>query len=40
MDAKKDAILAEDMEKGVFTRIKDMPKQEPKRAAVPVPTAV
>ena len=40
MDAKKDAIRAEDMEKDVFTRIKDMPKQEPKRAAVPVPTAV
>ena len=40
MDAKKNAIRAEDMEKDVFTRIKDMPKQEPKRAAVPVPTAV
>mgnify|MGYP001138371707 FL=1 len=40
MDAKKDAILAEDMEKGVFTRIKDMPKQEPKRAAVPASAAV
>lgn len=40
MDAKKDAIRAEDMEKGVFTRIKDMPKQEPKRVAAPAPAAV
>ena len=40
MDAKKNAIRAEDMEKGVFTRIKDMPKQEPKRAAVPTPAVV
>ena len=40
MDAKKNAIRAEDMEKDVFTRINDMPKQKPKRAAVPVPTAV
>ena len=40
MDAKKDAIRAEDMGKGVFTRIKDMPKQEPKRAALPTPAAV
>ena len=40
MDAKKDAIRTEDMEKGVFTRIKDMPKQEPKRAAAPAPAIV
>ena len=40
MDAKKDAIRAEDMGKGVFTRIKDMPRQEPKRAALPTPAAI
>lgn len=31
MDAKKDAIRAEDIEKGVLAHVKDMPHQEPKR---------
>ena len=32
MDAKKDAIRAEDIANGVFTPVKDLPKQEPRRA--------
>ncbi|MDE7220508.1 MAG: DUF4368 domain-containing protein, partial [Oscillospiraceae bacterium] len=40
MDAKKNAIRAEDMEKGVFAHVKDMPHQEPKRTAAPTRTAV
>lgn len=40
LDAKKNAIRAEDMEKGVFAHVKDVPRQEPKRAAIPAHTAV
>ena len=35
MDAKKTAIRAEDMEKGVFVYVSDLPKREPQRTTVP-----
>lgn len=35
MDAKKTAIRAEDMAKGVFVHVSDLPKREPQRATVP-----
>lgn len=33
MDGKNDAIRAEDMAKGVFVHVSDLPKREPKKAA-------
>ena len=33
MDAKKDAIRAEDMAKGIYTPVGKLPRQEPQRAA-------
>ena len=39
MDAKKDAYRAEDIANGVFTPVKDLPKQEPKRTEIENPNA-
>ena len=36
MDAKKAAIRAEDIQKGVFVLVSHLPKVEPARAALPV----
>jgi site-specific DNA recombinase len=33
IDAKKDAIRAEDMARGVYTPVGKLPRQEPQRAA-------
>ena len=33
MDAKKDAIRAEDMAKGIYTPVGKLPRQEPQKAA-------
>ena len=40
MDAKKDAIRAEDMAKGVFVHVSDLPKREPKKAVSPAHATV
>ena len=34
MEAAKAAIRAEDMEKGIFTTVSQLPKQEPRKATV------
>ncbi len=36
MDAKKSALRAEDISKGVFVPVSNLPKSEPTRAALPV----
>ena len=40
MEAAKAAILAEDMEKGIFTTVSQLPRQEPRKAALPASAAV
>ena len=40
MDGKNDAIRAEDMAKGVFVHVSDLPKREPKKAASQARAAV
>ena len=40
MDAKKDAIRAEDMAKGVFVHVSDLPKREPEKAVSPAHATV
>ena len=40
MEAAKAAIRAEDMEKGIFTTISQLPKQEPRKATVSASAAV
>ena len=40
MEAAKAAIRAEDMEKGIFTTVSQLPKQEPRKATVSASTAV
>ena len=40
MEAAKAAIRAEDMEKGIFTTISQLPKEEPRKATVPASAAV
>ena len=40
MEAAKAAIRAEDMEKGVFIPVSQLPKQEPRKATVSASTAV
>ena len=34
------AIRAEDMKKGIFTTVSQLPKQEPRKTALPASTAV
>jgi hypothetical protein len=36
MDAKKNALRAEDVAKGVFVPVGNMPKKEPKKANLPM----
>ena len=38
LDAKKNAIRAEDMAKGIYTPVGKLPRQEPQRAAQATPT--
>ena len=40
MEAAKAAIRAEDMEKGIFTTVSQLPRQEPRKATLPTSTAV
>ena len=40
MDAAKAAIRAEDMEKGIFTTVSQLPRQEPRKATVSASAAV
>ena len=40
VEAAKAAIRAEDMEKGIFTTVSQLPKQEPRKATVPASAAV
>ena len=40
MEAAKAAIRAEDMEKGIFTTVSQLPKQEPRKATVSTSAAV
>ena len=40
VEAAKAAIRAEDMEKGIFTTISQLPRQEPRKATVPASAAV
>ena len=40
VEAAKAAIRAEDMEKGIFTTVSQLPRQEPRKAAVPASAAV
>ena len=40
MEAAKAAIRAEDMEKGIFTTVSQLPKQEPRKATVSASAAV
>ena len=40
MEAAKAAIRAEDMEKGIFTTVSQLPRQEPRKATVPASAAV
>ena len=40
MEAAKAAIRAEDMEKGIFTTISQLPRQEPRKATLPASAAV
>ena len=39
-EAAKAAIRAEDMEKGIFTTISQLPRQEPRKATLPASAAV
>ena len=38
MDAKKNALRAEDIQKGVFVPVSHLPKAEPTKAALPTAT--
>ena len=40
VEAAKAAIRAEDMEKGIFTTVSQLPRQEPRKAALPASAAV
>ena len=40
MDAAKAAIRAEDMEKGIFTTVSQLPRQEPRKATVSASAAI
>ena len=40
MDAAKAAIRAEDMEKGIFTTVSQLPRQEPRKATISASAAV
>ena len=40
MEAAKAAIRAEDMEKGIFIPVSQLPRQEPRKATVSASTAV
>ncbi len=40
MEAAKAAIRAEDIEKGIFTTVSQLPKQEPRKATLPASAAV
>ena len=40
MEATKAAIRAEDMEKGIFTTVSQLPRQEPRKATLPASAAV
>ena len=40
VEAAKAAIQAEDMEKGIFTTVSQLPKQEPRKATLPASAAV
>ena len=40
VEAAKAAIRAEDMEKGIFTTVSQLPRQEPRKAALPANAAV
>ena len=40
MEAAKAAIQAEDMEKGIFTTVSQLPRQEPRKATLPASAAV
>ena len=40
VEAAKAAIRAEDMEKGIFTTVSQLPKQEPRKATLPASAAV
>ena len=40
VEAAKAAIRAEDMEKGIFTTVSQLPRQEPRKATVPASAAV
>ena len=40
MEAAKAAIRAEDMEKGIFTTVSQLPRQEPRKATLPASAAV
>lgn len=39
-EAAKAAIRAEDMEKGIFTTVSQLPRQEPRKATLPASAAV
>lgn len=40
MEAKKTALRAEDMAKGIYTTVASLPRQEPQRGTLPTHTAV
>ena len=40
MEAAKAAIRAEDMEKGIFIPVSQLPRQEPHKATLPASAAV
>lgn len=40
MEAAKAAIRAEDMEKGIFTTVSQLPRQEPRKSTLPASAAV
>lgn len=40
VEAAKAAIRAEDMEKGIFTTVSQLPRQEPRKATLPASAAV
>ena len=40
MEAAKAAIRAEDMEKGIFTTVSQLPRQEPRKATLPASAAI
>lgn len=40
MDAKKALILAEDMKKGIFSTVSQLPKEEPRKGSIAASAAV